>query len=70
MVAGSTLVRVALGGDCALSDSRTAINIWVTPQERAFLERMETLFRKIGKAGGHSDLTTGLVVQDLQEVQS
>jgi len=68
MVAGSRLVRVAVGGERALSDSRTAVNIWVTPQERKFLERLEQLFFKIGKAEGHQDLTPGIVVQEFEDV--
>jgi hypothetical protein len=67
MVAGSKLVRIAVGGDRALSDSRTAINIWVTPQERQFLDRLEKLFFKIGRAGGYQDKTPGLVVQDFED---
>jgi hypothetical protein len=70
MVAGSKLVRIAIGGEHALSDSRTAVNIWVSPQEREFLKRLELLFLKIGKANRHSDLTSGLLVQDFEESNS
>jgi len=69
MVSGRKFVRVAVGGESALSNSQTAINIWVSPQELATIKRLESLFHKVGRSGQHGSHVSTLNVMEFEEVQ-
>lgn len=60
------LVRVALGGDRSLSNSKTAVNIWVTESERKTLGRLEDLFFKIGKGSRYDSNLPTFHVMDFE----
>lgn len=65
-MAKAKLVRIAIGGDRALSNSRTAINIYVSDEERNFLDRLAFLFHLSGKEGSFENLGTTLHVLDME----
>lgn len=61
------LVRLAIGSERALSDSKTAMNMWVTAEEREFLSRLSGAFHVIGRHGLHDSYLPQLHVQDLPQ---